>query len=188
MRSLTYFLMVLLVSGCTVVRVRDVPGDRWEKAKTKELAGWWSSDRDKQLWLAELTGKGELLIGSISRRGDDQFELMDSIAIPTRVGDRDFLFVRIKTKIESEAGYGFMLMRRDGDDKISLLFPDGDNIKQMVVDGKISGKLLKYENSEKSFVYVAENGEDFLAVLKDAPIEKIFDDRFKIELRRVKMP
>ena len=47
------------------------------------------SDRDKELWRAELTAKGELLIGSISRRADDQFELMDSIAVPTRVGDRD---------------------------------------------------------------------------------------------------
>ncbi len=113
---------------------------------------------------------------------------MDSIAVPTRVGNRDFLCVRIKTKVETDAGYAFMLMRRDGDDKITLLFPNGDNIKDMVDDGKINGKLLKYENSEKSFVYVAENDNDFLAVLKDVPIEKIFDDRFKIELRRLQMP
>jgi hypothetical protein len=80
-----------------------------------------------------------------------------------------------------------MLMRRDGTDKITLLFPNVDNIKQMVAEGKIDGKLVKYENSEESFVYVAENDGNFLGVLKDAPIDKIFDDRFKIELRRVKL-
>jgi hypothetical protein len=188
MRSTAYFMMVILICGCTVVRVRDVPGTRWTKVQTQELAGWWCSDRDKKLWRAELTAKGELLIGTISRRADDQFELMDSIAVPTRVGDRDMLCVRIKTKIESEAGYGFMLMRRDGIDKITLLFPNGDNIKQMVADGMINGKLLKYENSEQSLVYVAENDRSFIDALKDAPIDKIFDDRFKIELRRLKLP
>ena len=188
MRSIAYLMMVVLICGCTAVRVRDVPGTRWTKVQTRELVGWWCSDRDKQLWRAELTAKGELLIGSISLRADDQFELMDSIAVPTRVGDRDMLCVRIKTKIESEAGYGFMLMRRDGTDKITLMFPNGDNIKQMVADGKINGKLLKYGSLEDSFVYLAENDKDFLAVLKDAPIEKIFDDRFKIDLTRLQMP
>jgi hypothetical protein len=81
-----------------------------------------------------------------------------------------------------------MLMRRDGIDKITLLFPNGDNIKQMIADGKINGKLLKYGSLEDSFVYLAENDKDFLAVLKDAPIEKIFDDRFKIDLTRLQMP
>ena len=81
-----------------------------------------------------------------------------------------------------------MLLRCDGEDKITLLPPNSENIKQMVSDGKISGKLIKYENSENSFVYVAENDKDFLAVLKDAPVEKIFDDRFKIELRRIQIP
>lgn len=188
MRSLTYFMIILLISGCTVVRVRDVPGDRWEKSKTQELAGWWRSDQDKALWRSELTANGELLIGSISRLADEQFELLDSIAVPTRVGDRDFLCVRIKTEIKSEAGYAFMLMRRNGNDEITLLFPNGDSIKQMVADGKINGKLLKHESSEKSFVYVAENDEDFVAVLRDAPVEKVFDDRFKIELSRLQMP
>ena len=188
MRSLAYFMMILLVSGCTVVRVRDVPGTRWTKAQSQELAGWWCSDHDKQLWRSELTTKGELLIGSISRRADDQFELMDSVAVPTHLGDRDFLCVRIKAKIEAEAGYGFMLMRRTGVDKITLLFPNGDSIKQMVADGKINGKLLKYENSEKSFVYVTENDKNFLDVLRDAPISKVFDDRLKIELSRLQLP
>ena len=105
MRSIAYLMMVVLICGCTAVRVRDVPGTRWTKVQTRELVGWWCSDRDKQLWRAELTAKGELLIGSISRRADDQFELMDSIAVPTRVGNRDMLSVRIKTKIEWEAGY-----------------------------------------------------------------------------------
>ena len=188
MRSIAYFMMVILICGCTVVRVRDVPGTRWTKVQAQELAGWWCSDRDKELWRSELTAKGELLIGSISRRADEQFELMDSLAVPTRVGDRDLLCVRIKTKIESEAGYGFMLIRRDGIDKVTLLVPNGDNIKQMIADGKINGKLLKYEKSEESFVYVAENDGNFLGVLTDAPIDKIFDDRFKIELRRLKLP
>ena len=188
MRLIAYFMMAILISGCTAVRVRDVPGTRWTKVQSQELAGWWCSDRDKELWRSELTAKGELLIGSISRRADEQFELMDSIAVPTSVGDRDLLCVRIKTKLESEAGYGFMLLRCDGEDKITLLPPNSENIKQMVSDGKISGKLIKYENSENSFVYVAENDKDFLAVLKDAPVEKIFDDRFKIELRRIQIP
>lgn len=188
MRSIAYFMMVILISGCTAVRVRDVPGTRWTKVQSQELAGWWCSDRDEELWRSELTAKGELLIGSISRRADEQFELMDSIAVPTRVGDRDLLCVRIKTKLDSEAGYGFMLLRRDGENKITLLPPNGENIKQMVSDGKINGKLIKYENSEDSFVYVAENDKNFLAVLKDAPVERIFDDRFKIELRRMQIP
>jgi hypothetical protein len=188
MRSLTFFLMVPLVSGCTAVRVREVPGDRWNEAQTKELVGWWCSDRDKELWRSELTAKGELLIGSISRRADEQFELFDSIAVPTRVGTRDLLCIRIKTKLESEAGYGFMLMRRDADGNIALLPSHGANIKQMVADGKITGRLLKYENSDESFVYVDDVDKDFLAVLKEAPIDKIFDDRFKIELRRVQLP
>ena len=59
---------------------------------------------------------------------------------------------------------------------------------QMVADGKINGKLLKYENSEKSFVYVTENDKNFLDVLRDAPISKVFDDRLKIELSRLQLP
>lgn len=188
MRLMAYFVMIILISGCTAVRVRDVPGTRWTNLQAQELTGWWCSVRDKELLRSELTAKSELLIGSISRRADDQFEFMDSIAVPTRVGDRDLLCVRIKTKIESEAGYGFMLMRRDGIDKITLLFPNGDNIKQMVADGKIKGKLLSYENSKKSFVNVTENDMNFLGVLKDAPIDEIFDERFKIELKRLKLP
>ena len=188
MRLIAYFMMAILICGCTAVRVRDVPGTRWTKVQSQKLAGWWCSDRDKELWRSELTAKGELLIGSISRRADEQFELMDSIAVATRVGDRDLLCVRIKTKLESEAGYGYMLLRRDDEDKITLVPPNGENIKQMVSDGKIKGKLIKYENSEDSFVYLAENDKDFLAVLKDAPVEKIFDDQFKIELTRLQMP
>lgn len=41
--------MILFVSGCTVVRVRDVPGTRWSKAQSQELAGWWLFESDKQL-------------------------------------------------------------------------------------------------------------------------------------------
>lgn len=188
MRLIAFFMMAILISGCTAVRVRDVPGTRWTKVQSQELAGWWCSDRDKNLWRSELTAKGELLIGSISRQADEQFELMDSIAVPTRVGDRDLLCIRIKTKLESEAGYGFMLLRHDGEDKITLLPPNGENIKQMVSSGKINGKVIKYEDSKESFVYVAEIDGNFLGVLKDAPIDKIFDDRFKIDLRRVKLP
>jgi hypothetical protein len=58
----------------------------------------------------------------------------------------------------------------------------------MVADGKINGKFLKYEKSEQSLVYVSENDRNFMDALKDAPIDKIFDDRFKIELRRLKLP
>ncbi len=188
MRSIVYFMIALFISGCTVVRVRDVPGDRWKSAEAKELVGWWYCDREHQMWRSELTAKGELLIGSISRRADDEFVLTGSIAVPTRVGDRDFLCVRIKTKVETEAGYGFMLMRRHGNDKITLLFPNGDNFKQMVVDGKIRGQLIKYDNSEGEFVYVAESDKKFLEVLKEAHIDKLFDDRLKMELRRLDLP
>ena len=128
------------------------------------------------------------MIGSISKRADEQFELIDSIAVPARVGDRDFLCVRVRSKIESEAGYCFVLMHRNGVDKITLLFPNGDNIKKMVTDGEIKGKLLKHENSDNSFVYVVENDKDFLAVLENAPIDELFDDRFKIELKRLQLP
>ncbi|MCU0720618.1 MAG: hypothetical protein MUC83_12995, partial [Pirellula sp.] len=81
MRLIAFFMMAILISGCTAVRVRDVPGTRWTKVQSQELAGWWCSDRDKNLWRSELTAKGELLIGSISRQADEQFEGPSGITV-----------------------------------------------------------------------------------------------------------
>ena len=116
-------MLLLMLCGCVAVRVRNIPGDRWKKAQVQELAGWWCTN-DKELWRCEITGNNEMLIGSIAKRANDQFELLDSIAIPTRLGNRDLLFVRIKTKIATEAGYGFVLMQFKDKDHLTLVFPN----------------------------------------------------------------
>ncbi len=180
-------MLLLMLCGCVAVRVRNIPGDRWKKAQVQELAGWWCTN-DKELWRCEITGNNEMLIGSIAKRANDQFELLDSIAIPTRLGNRDLLFVRIKTKIATEAGYGFVLMQFKDKDHLTLVFPNGDAFAKLTEDKTLDGKLINYESSEKHFVYVSGDGRGYLDIINDMPDDQLFDSRFKLELTRLSLP
>ena len=65
-----------MLCGCVAVQVLNIPGDRGKMAQVQELAGWRYT-KDKELWRCEMTGNNEMRIGSIAKRANDQFELLD---------------------------------------------------------------------------------------------------------------
>jgi hypothetical protein len=132
-------LIAIACVGCTRVAVDEPIGKPMAQSDLEELAGEWIGDKEV-IYTMTLNDSP----GSFTATWLQDGEVKTATCLITMPGDTDTGIVWVK---DEELNAFLPLRATGGDDSITLLTPDEDEVKELVAAGKIQGSFDEEENA-----------------------------------------
>lgn len=132
-------LLAITIIGCTRVAVDEPIGKLMAQSDLEDLAGEWIGDKEVIYTVSLNDGPGSFTAAWLQ-----DGEVKTASCQITMPGDTDIGIVWFK---DEELNAFLPLRATGGDDSITLLTPDEDEIKELVASGKIHGSFDEEKNA-----------------------------------------